>query len=51
MFSFIFAVSVSFWHTIADHSGADRTLTGKKFSSQMNYPETTVEWMDGTLPF
>ena len=38
-------------NTIADHSGNGRTLTGKKFSSQMNYPETTVEWIDGTLPF
>ena len=36
---------------IADHSGNGRTLTGKKFVSQMNYPETDVEWLDGTLPF
>ena len=38
-------------NTIADHSGNGRTLTGKKFVSQMNYPETDVEWVDGTLPF
>ena len=38
-------------NTISDHSGNGRTLTGKKFSSSMNYPETTVEWIDGTLPF
>ena len=38
-------------NTIADQSGNGRTLTGKKFVSQMNYPETDVEWVDGTLPF
>ena len=38
-------------NTITDHSGNGRTLTGKKFVSQMNYPETDVEWVDGTLPF
>ena len=38
-------------NTIADHSGNGRTLTGKKFVSQMDYPETDVEWVDGTLPF
>ena len=38
-------------NTIADHSGNGRTLTGKSYVSSMNYPETTVEWMDGTLPF
>ena len=38
-------------NTIADHSGNGRTLTGKSYVSSMNYPETTVEWIDGTLPF
>ncbi len=38
-------------NTIADHSGNGRTLTGKRYVSSMNYPETTVEWIDGTLPF
>ena len=37
--------------TIADHSGNGRTLTGKKFESQMNYPATTLNWIDGTLPY
>ena len=38
-------------NTITDHSGNGRTLTGKRYVSSMNYPETTVEWIDGTLPF
>lgn len=38
-------------NTITDHSGNGRTLTGKSYVSSMNYPETTVEWIDGTLPF
>ena len=38
-------------NTVADHSGNGRTLTGKSYVSSMNYPETTVEWIDGTLPF
>ena len=38
-------------NTISDHSGNNRTLTGKKYASSMNYPTTTVEWIDGTLPF
>ena len=38
-------------NTIADHSGNGRTLTAKKFESQMNYPETTIEWLEGILPF
>ena len=38
-------------NTISDHSGNNRTLTGKKYESSMNYPATTVEWIDGTLPF
>ena len=49
---------IAAWHfnegegnTISDHSGNGRTLTGKKFQSQMTYPETELEWMDGTLPF
>ena len=38
-------------NTIADHSGNNRTLTAKKFESQMNYPETTIEWLEGIRPF
>lgn len=37
-------------NTIADHSGNNRTLIAKKYQSEMSYPETDIEWIEGSLP-